>query len=99
VPDVKRNPGHLSVALVRRFVLVLVLDSLWAECWSTGASEYCAFSELHPLSGLEVLSGRVVNVNFLGLKPQAESLNPFGIYADEWELSLAFFGLALYSHI
>ena len=50
--------------LVRRFVLVLVLvlvlDSLRAECWSTGVSEYCAFSELHPRSGLEVLSGHLL---------------------------------------
>ena len=49
--------------LVRRFVLVLVvvlvLDSLRAEFWSTGVSEYCAFSELRPRSGLEVLSGRI----------------------------------------
>ena len=46
--------------LVRRFVLVLVLDSLRAECWSIGVSEYCAFSELRPRSGLEVLSGRIL---------------------------------------
>jgi hypothetical protein len=53
-----------SGALVRRFVLVLVVvlvfDSLRAECWSTGVSDYCAFSELRPRSGLEVLSGRIV---------------------------------------
>jgi hypothetical protein len=48
-----------DLPLVRRFVLVLVvvLDSLRAECWSTGVSAYCTFSELRPRSGLEVLSG------------------------------------------
>jgi hypothetical protein len=57
-------------ALVRRFVLVLVLDSLRAECWSTGVSEYCAFSELRPASaGLEVLSGRTYWRLDPGLKP------------------------------
>jgi hypothetical protein len=66
--------------LVRRFVLVLVvalvLDSLRAECWSTGVSEYCAFSELHPAAaGLEVLSGRF----FLHDKPRTESFRPWAI--------------------
>jgi hypothetical protein len=39
--------------LTRRFkivlvlVVVLVLDYLRTECWSTGVSAYCALSELH----------------------------------------------------
>ncbi len=41
----------------RRFVLVLVLESGHAECGSDGVLEYCAKSELHPCSGLEVLKG------------------------------------------
>jgi hypothetical protein len=50
---------------VRRFVLVLVvvlvLESWRAGCWSTGALESCALSELHPANaGLEVLSGHVI---------------------------------------
>jgi hypothetical protein len=39
-------------ALTRRFVLVLVLESGRAECWSVGVLEYCAKSELHLRSGL-----------------------------------------------
>ena len=35
--------GH-SQCRTTRFVLVLVLESLRAECWSTGVWEYCAFS-------------------------------------------------------
>jgi hypothetical protein len=70
-PHVKRDGGIIREqpkgpprpSPVRRFVLalvvVLVLDFLRAECWSTGVSEYCAFSELRPRSGLEVLSGRI----------------------------------------
>jgi hypothetical protein len=46
--------------LLRRFVLVLVLESR-SEGWSTGVSEGCACSELHPANaGLEVLSGHLL---------------------------------------
>jgi hypothetical protein len=70
----QRRAQHL-VPLARRFVLVLVvvlvLDSLRAECWSTGVSEYCAFSELHPAAaGLEVLSGHLL----LSTKPRVKTL-------------------------
>src|ERR1700726_4569898 len=64
-----------SDALVRRFVLVLVvvlvLESWRAECWSTGVSEYCAFSELYPANaGLGLLTGRFLG----GRLPRAEAL-------------------------
>jgi hypothetical protein len=60
-------------------VVVLVLDSLRAECWSTGVSEYCAFSELRLRSGLEVLSGLfLVRISSLGLKPRLSPLIPSG---------------------
>jgi hypothetical protein len=52
-------------------VLVLVLESWRAECWSTGVSEYCAFSELYPTNvGLGLLTGRFPG----GRLPRAEAL-------------------------
>jgi hypothetical protein len=48
--------GAAQVALV--LVVVLVLESGHAECWSSGVLEYCAESELHPRSGFGMLKGR-----------------------------------------
>jgi hypothetical protein len=49
-------------ALTRRikFVLVLVLVLVLEKCgWASELLEYCAKSELHPHSGLEMLKGRL----------------------------------------
>jgi hypothetical protein len=64
-PDVRRGGGITREQpkntprppLVRRFVLVLILDSLRAECWSAGVSEYCAFSELRRAAGWRCFQG------------------------------------------
>src|SRR5260370_42544622 len=65
---------------VRRsaFVLVLVLESWRAECWSTGVSEYCAFSELYPANaGLGLLTGRFLGGRLPRAEAQGYSVRPF----------------------
>jgi hypothetical protein len=63
-------------------VVVLVLDSLRAECWSTGVSEYCAFSELRLRSGaFRAVPGSDL---FPGVETQAQSFNPFGIVRERF---------------
>ena len=80
----KRTPRS---PLVRRFVLVLVvvlvLESGHAECWSIGVLEYCTNLELHPASaGLGVLSGRLNYLPNPGLKPWAMFCSRFAAKPD-----------------
>ena len=83
VPSGELHPRSGLKVLVRRFVLVLVvvlvLDSLRAECWSTGVSAYCTFSELRPRSGLEVLSGRILRCALPRVKTLGCSVSRFAI--------------------